>query len=87
MHRLVASSSKTNERKSPDQRLGHRVIIAEGAPVAMADTPENQTGFRQLISQTPRCRFPILRVVAIFASSTDAILGDGDGTLPDRTQS
>jgi len=76
MQRLVIGSGKAVDRQTPDswRWLGHRVIVADGATLTMADTPENQHEYPQLSAQAPGCGFPIMRIVVLFALSTGAVL-------------
>lgn len=76
MQRLLTASGDSIEGKSPDHWLwlGHRVIVADGATVTMADTAENQAEYPQLSSQAPGCGFPIVRIVVLFALSTGVVL-------------
>lgn len=76
MQRLVTQSGAAVESLAPDQWRwkGHEVIVADGATITMADTPENQQEYPQLGSQKPGCGFPIMRVLILFTLSTGAII-------------
>jgi len=76
MQSLVSESGKAIDASTPDawRWKGHRVIVADGATVTMADTPENQTAYPQISAQKPGCGFPIVRVLVLFALSTGVVL-------------
>lgn len=76
MQRLVTQSGAAIDSQTPDnwRWKNHQVIVADGATVTMADTPENQKEYPQLGSQKPGCGFPIMRMLVLFALSTGAVL-------------
>ncbi len=76
MHRLVTHSGRAIEDHAPDAWLwlGHRVVIADGTTLTMADTPANQAAYPQLKAQAPGCGFPMMGVVVLFALSTGVVL-------------
>ena len=89
--RLVARLARETGQKvsaSADdwQWQGHRVLVADGSTVTMADTKENQRDYPQSASQAKGLGFPIARLVLVFClacgSALDMALGRwrGKGT-------
>lgn len=76
MHQMVRHTGDMIEQQSPCRWLwlGHRVIVADGTTLGMADTPENQREYPQQKSQKQGCGFPIMRCVVLFALSTGVVL-------------
>jgi hypothetical protein len=76
MHQMVRHTGQMIEQRSPHHWLwlGHRVIVADGTTLDMADTPDNQREYPQQKSQKPGCGFPIMRCVVLFALSTGVVL-------------
>ena len=76
MHRLLRQTGQAIEEQAPDDWLwlGHRVIMADGTTVTMADTAENQAAYPQSRAQASGCGFPIMRMVVFFALSTGTVL-------------
>ena len=76
MQRLVNQSGAAIDAQAPDhwRWKNHRVIVADGATVTMADTPENQKEYPQIGAQKEGCGFPIMRMLVLFALSTGAVL-------------
>ena len=76
MQRLLTQSGVAIDAQTPDQWRwkNHQVIVADGATVTMADTPENQKEYPQIGAQNLGCGFPIMRMLVLFALSTGAVL-------------
>ena len=76
MQRLLTQSGVAIDAQTPGQWRwkNHQVIVADGATVTMADTPENQKEYPQIGAQNPGCGFPIMRMLVLFALSTGAVL-------------
>jgi hypothetical protein len=51
-----------------------RVLLVDGTTASMPDTPRNQAVFPQPTSQAPGVGFPLVRMVAIIALTTGAVL-------------
>lgn len=56
------------------QWKGHKVVLADGSTVSMADTPGNQEEFPQPASQEPGLGFPLARLVVLISLATGAVL-------------
>lgn len=76
MHDLVTETGKSIDNQASDRWLwlGHRVILADGCTVTMADTPANQAAYPQPGSQKPGCGWPMMRCVVLFALATGVVL-------------
>src|SRR5262249_14878034 len=53
---------------------GRSVKIADGSPVVMPDTPENQAAYPQSSSQRPGLGFPIARILVVFSLAVGTVL-------------
>ena len=51
---------------------GRNVFIADGSHVSMPDTPENQAGYPQPVTQQPGIGFPLARVAVLLSLATGA---------------
>jgi hypothetical protein len=76
LHRLVTHTGREIEQAVPDawRWKGHRVIVADGTTVTMADTAANQRAYPQQQGQQPGCGSPILRCVVLFALASGTVL-------------
>ena len=76
MQRMVTQSGAATDAQTPGhwRWKNHRVVVADGATVTMADTPENQKEYPQIGAQKEGCGFPIMRMLVLFALSTGAVL-------------
>ncbi len=75
-HRLMSESGERVSAGAPQAWLwrGHRVRLADGTTVTMADTAANQEEYPQPNSQQSGCDFPILRMVVLFCLATGVAL-------------
>jgi Transposase DDE domain len=53
---------------------GRAVKLVDGSTVSMPDTPQNQAGYPQPITQASGVGFPLARVLAVICLSTGAVL-------------
>ena len=69
-------------RQHPGGRwMEHPVNVVDGTGLSMPDTPDNQSRYPQSWRQRPGCGFPIMRLVAVFALASGAIVGVAKGAL------
>ena len=75
-HRLLRETGRRPEREAPAAWLWckHRVVVADGTTLTMADTPANQAEYPQLKSQKKGCGFPIVRMVVMFSLAVGTVI-------------
>ena len=73
---LLRGTGREVEAEAPASWLwkGRRVVLADGATVTMADTPENQAEYPQQSGQAPGCGFPIARLLVVFSLAVGTVL-------------
>jgi hypothetical protein len=78
IHQTVVAQA--DQIVGPGQRwCGRRVLVADGATVTAADTPENQRAYPQQATQEPGCGFPLIRIVALLSLSTGMLVSWATG--------
>jgi hypothetical protein len=79
--KALAATAQAADRQAPPMGLlaSHRLLVADGSALTLADTPKNRQTYRPV--QCPEPNFPMMRIVVLFSLLSGAILSLAVGDL------
>jgi hypothetical protein len=79
--KALAATAQAADRQAPPMTLlgGHRLLVADGSALTLADTPKNRKAYRPV--QCPEPNFPMMRMVVLFSLLSGAVLSLATGDL------
>lgn len=83
LEKAMVSSARSAERRAPRSTLlqGRPLKFVDGTGLRVADTDKNRAAFPRSKNQFSKPSFPIMKVVALFAARSGAILARAVGSI------